>query len=193
MPGLGERREWRSAGRWSCLCMALFGLLLLNGGAAVGAESPVSKEYQIKAAFLYNFTRFIEWPPASFSDATDPIVIGVLGYAPLSAELERIVQGRRVNGRAVVVKRVEALEETRSVHLLFMSTTEEARFAAVAAAIEGSPVLTVGESSLFSQAGGIISFVLEDDKVRFVINIASAERTGLHISAQLQKLATAAR
>lgn len=193
MPAFGERREWRSAVGWSCLYVALFGLLLLNGRAAVGAELPVSKEYRIKAAFLYNFTKFIEWPAKSFSGATDPIVIGVLGPAALGAELERIVQGRRVNGRAIVVKQVDAVAEVRSTHLLFVSAPEDARFAEVASAIEGSPVLTVGESSLFARAGGAISFVLEDDKVRFEINIASAERTGLHISAQLQKLATVVR
>lgn len=192
MPGSGAHRKPRFAARWG-LRVALLGLLLLGHRVALGADPPVSKEYQVKAAFLYNFTKFIEWPPQSFSRTTDPIVIGVLGHAALGTELQRIVQGRRVNGRGIVVKQMEAVDDARSIHLLFVSASEDARLAGLASAIARSPVLSVGESPSFATSGGAIIFVLDDDKVRFEINIASIERAGLHVSAQLQKLATAVR
>lgn len=189
MPAFDDRREWRFAGRWLCLYAALFGLLFLGGGAAVGADSPVSKEYQIKAAFLYNFTKFIEWPGRCFSNTSDAIVIGVLGPAEFGAELEKIVKDRKVNGRGIIVKSVGATEEVGAVHVLFVSAADGARFEEFWPLIESRPILAIGESPLFTQTGGTINFVLEQDKVNFEINMDSAERAGLRVSAHLQKLA----
>lgn len=170
--------------------LALCGVLLLTSPIALGSDAAVSREDQLKAAFLYNFTKFIEWPAQSFSAANAPIVIGVLGHTPLEAELARLTRSRNINGRAILVKRVDTADEARATHLLFVSAEENAGFAAVQAALDNSPVVVVGESQGFAATGGTINFVLEEDKVRFEINISSAERAGLKISAQLQKLAT---
>jgi hypothetical protein len=155
---------------------------------AVAMRADVSREYQIKAAFLYNFTKFVEWPANRFPGAAAPIVIGVVGGNPFEDELEKTVLDRKVNGRSIVVRVVRAAEDLRELHLVFVPAGEEQRFEEIAA---GMPVvvLTVGESSRFAVNGGMVTFVTENDKVRFAINVDQAEQAGLKISAQLQKLA----
>jgi hypothetical protein len=179
-------RSCRRAG-W----FVLGGLLCLGGHPARGADAEVSKEYQVKAAFLYNFTKFVEWPAASFADETSPIVIGVLGQNPFGHELEKIVQGRTVNRRTISVIFIPTAAEmpARHVHLLFVPAGEETRLPATV--WRDAAVVAVGESARFIALGGTIVFTREADKIHFVINLESAERAGLKISAQLLKLATA--
>jgi hypothetical protein len=165
----------------------LLGLLFVGAGAAASEPVPVSKEYQIKAAFLYNFTKFVEWPPARFPDGSSPLVIGVLGRNPFGAELEKIVQGRTVNGRAILVKLITTADEVPAVHLLFVPAGEETRLPA--AAWQNVAVIAVGESDTFAALGGTITFTHVGDKVRFSVALESAERAGLKISSQLLKLA----
>jgi hypothetical protein len=173
---------------------ALFlGALLWHNQPVAAAEPAVPKEYQIKAAFLYNFTKFVEWPAEKFQDATSPVVIGVFGKNPFGSELELAVKGRKVNGRDIVVKQIETPAEAKTVHVLFAGADESPRYAQLEDALKEGSVLGVGESEAFVRSGGTILFVLEGDKVRFEININSAERAGLKISAQLQKLAKAIR
>lgn len=117
------------------------------------------------------------------------MVVGVLGAPRCAAALEQLVRGRKVNGRALVVRRIERDEDVRSVQLLFVGAGAEARFARLLASLAGAPVLTVGESAAFAESGGAINFVLEDSKVRFEINAPAAERVGVRISAQMLKLA----
>lgn len=174
--------------RWPAL-LSLLAVLSTVAQPAFSGDLSASREYQLKAAFLYNFTKFIEWPPQSFSGASAPIVIGVLGDSPFGAQLVQVVKDRNVNGRSIVVRRVETAAEARSAHLLFVGADEDGRFVELEPAIRGSPIVTIGESPSFAQTGGTINFVLEDDKVRFEINMDSAEHAGLRISAQLQKLA----
>ncbi len=164
---------------------------LSNAGAADTAA--ITREYEIKAAFLYNFTKFIEWPQQSFPDANAPIVIGVLGDSPGQPALLQFVKDRRINGRAIVVRRVESAQEASATQLLFVATGQEARFEQLQAAISAIPVVTVGESQAFVSDGGAINFVLEGDKVRFEVNTTSADHAGVKISAQLLKLATTVR
>lgn len=168
-------------------------LLLLGLQAAVAADVPLSREYQIKAAFLYNIPKFVEWPAESFADASAPIVIGILGQSPLSDELKLAVKGRTINGRSVVVKKIETVEEAKASHLLFVGDETNQRFWQWRDAMADSAVLTVGESSAFFAAGGSIRFVPVGDKLSFEINMYSAERAHLKIRSQLQKLATAVR
>ena len=148
----------------------------------------VLKEYHIKAAYLYNFTKFVEWPTARFPNETSPIVIGVFGRNPFGDELEKIAEGRTVNRRAILVKLIHTADEMRTVHLLFVPASEETRLPA--AAWQDDAILTVGESEGFAALGGTITFTREADKVRFTIDIMSTGSTGLKISAQLLKLAT---
>ncbi len=168
------------------LCASLFG-----GAAAADAQDALISETQIKAAFIYNFTKFIEWPKAAFPAKGNPIVIGILGETPLTAELGVIVAGRQVNGRPIAVTSVRTAEDLASVQVLFVSASEDAAFGEFAPALAGNALLTVGESPGFAAANGAIVFVRLNGKLRFEINLSAAERAGLKISGELQKLAAA--
>lgn len=173
-------------GRWA------LGWLMLISGTAFCAE-PASKEQQLKAALLFNFTKFVEWSPASFPAPDSPIVIGVLGSNPFADEMENAVRNRNVNGRKISVKRLQGVAGAKGVHLLFVSAGEDARLGELGGALRGANVLTVGESDAFTKSGGIITFVIVGGKVRFDINSTAAERASVKISAQLQKLARSVR
>ncbi|MFA6289772.1 MAG: YfiR family protein [Opitutaceae bacterium] len=171
------------------LLLAFFALLCLAGHAAIGATPAVSKEYQVKAAFLYNFTKFVEWPASRFPDDTSPIVIAVLGRNPFGDELAAIIRTRKVNGRELVVKIIASADEAATAHLLFVGADEETLLVGKMEPLQKAGVLTVGESPRFIASGGIINFTLETDKVRFQINPLAGQQAGLKISAQLLKLA----
>lgn len=170
---------------------ALLALLLLAGGDTLHANA-VSKEYHLKAAFLFNFLRFVEWPPERFAEDASPIVIGILGPNPFDAELEELVRGRQVNGRRIHVRAV-SVDEARSAHLIFVPAGEEGRFADALKTLRETAVVTVGESDRFAAQDGMIRFVRVADNLRFAINQAAAEAAGLRISSQLLKLATEVR
>jgi hypothetical protein len=180
----GERaRPWRwCVAVW--LCVAVF-----SRAAAADSEDALVSETQIKAAFIYNFTKFIEWPEESFPGKGKPIVIGILGETPLTAELGVIVTDRKVNGRPIVVKSVRTAEDLAPLQVLFVSAADDAAFGELAPAIAGNALLTVGESPGFAAANGAIVFVRLDGKLRFEINLPAAEQAGLKISGELQKLA----
>lgn len=151
----------------------------------LAAEEAVSKEYQLKAAFLFNFAKYVEWPARSFENGDSPIVIGVLRKNPFGGELEKAVYGRKINGRRIVVVLVASAVAARKMHLLFVGGGQDATLDE----LKGGAVLTVGESETFAKRGGMITFIQIDDSLRFAINRDSAQQTGLKISSQLQKLA----
>jgi len=167
----------------------LWGTLLLLAMATALAGPADPKDYEVKAAFLYNFTKFVEWPPHTFKNQEEPVVVGVLGAPQCATALEQLVKDRKVNGRAIVVRRIDTAEDAKSAQLLFVGSSEEEHFARLLPSLAGAPVLTVGESQAFKELGGAINFVVDDSKVRFEINALAAERVGVKISAQLLKLA----
>jgi hypothetical protein len=168
--------------------MALLGCLA-GGPWAEGADGPVAKEYELKAAFIYNFTKFVEWPSNTFSSATAPLVLGVVGKGPCAVELEKIVKDRRINGRDLIVKTVDSPAASGGVHILFVPVTEDSRLEEWRGALETPGTLSIGESEPFARQGGVITFFIETDKVRFDINLEAAEKVGVKVSAQLLKLA----
>jgi hypothetical protein len=163
--------------------VALAALLAL----ATTAWAQTSKEYQIKAAFLYNFTKFVEWPETSFTDSGS-IIVGAYCNDAFDAELAAIVKGRSVNGHGLAVRRLESADDARWVHVAFVCASQAGLLDSVRTSIGDSPVLLVADSGLQAE-GAAIRFVLVDDKVRFEIDAHAAERAGIKISAQLQKLA----
>lgn len=177
--------------RW--LILMWLGLLAFGAHTVFGADNTISKEYQLKAAFLYNFSKFVQWPPERFPDEKSPIVIAVLGDNPFGAELENAVRGRLVNGRPIVVKIIDSLEQAGAAQVLFVEAKEERRLGDSLALLHRASVLTVGETRQFAAMGGIITFTLAEDKVRFEINQLAGEQAGLRINAQLLKLATPVR
>ena len=155
-----------------------------------GPEEAAFKEDQVKAAFIFNFVKFVEWPSEAFGDPQAPIQIGVAGKTSVLEALQAAVKGREIGGREIVVKRVETPESASQVHLLFLGADTDTSLSKWLAQAAKAGVLTVGESESFRDSDGMIAFVLQGDRLRFEINVGEAERARLRISAQLQKLAT---
>jgi hypothetical protein len=164
-------------------------LLALCSGACFGGAATDSREYQIKAAFLYNFTRFTDWPAQSFSDAGSPIRVGTYCGGAFSAMLERLVAGRTVNGRSIVVTELADAAGARVMHAVFVCSGSDIPLPDIADAVKASPVLTVSETPRAAAGNACIEFSVDGGKVRFEVDMAASERAGLKISAQLQKLA----
>jgi hypothetical protein len=155
---------------------------------AAGLQAQVN-EYQVKAFFLYNFARYVEWPSQSFKAANDPIVICILGQNPFGNALEQATTGKAIEGRPFVIREVENVQPPFNCHILFVNSSERKRFRTIAATLKGSEILTVGETPGFTADGGVINFKLEDGKVRFEINVDAAGQERLHISSKLLSLA----
>jgi hypothetical protein len=157
------------------------------------AQSPASLEYQVKAAYLLNFTKFVEWPATAFSAPDTPITICVLGEDPFGPALDRIVEGESVNGRAVRARRSVPEANPQGCHVVFISRSERTAIAQIVSDLRGSRVLTVSEVPGFAGAGGMIDFIIEEGKVRFYINAAAAQAAGLTLSSRLLRVASAIR
>lgn len=162
-------------------------LALVLGLLSSVASAQQSLEYQVKAAFLLNFTKFIEWPPEAFAAADSPIAICILGEDPFGAAIERLVLGEVVNGRNVAVRTLRSPPPPRSCQVVFFSSSEK-EVAKTLRAL-GPAVLSVGEGDEFLRNGGMIAFVIEERRVRFNIDQAAAERAGLTLSARLLNVA----
>jgi len=161
-------------------------VLLLSGARA---QSPTAGEYQLKAAFLFNFAKFVEWPPSSFSDASAPLRICVLGQDPFGEELRNITKDKTVNGHKLEVSQVLDLQVARTCHILFIASSETARLKQILESLRGADALTVGDTKGFVEQGGMINFVLENNRVQFEVNRKAAEQCGLKISSKLLSVA----
>jgi hypothetical protein len=148
-------------------------------------------EYQVKARFLCNFARYVEWPSESFRAANDPIVICTLGHDSFGGALDQAVNGNQVEGRRFLVRPVSGIPPDLHCHILFVPSSERKRFRSMAGSLEDSAILTVGEIQGFPDDGGVINFRLEDSRVRFEINLEAAGRAHLRISSRLLSLAQA--
>ena len=146
-------------------------------------------EYEIKAAFLYNFAKFIEWPEEQFSEHDGAFIIGIYGKDPFGPIIERTVKGKTINGRKVVIKRFKVLRKTKFCHIIFISRSKEKYLKKFLAITKRWSCLTVGDTNLFAKKGCIVGFTLENKKVRFSINIKAAKETGIKISSNLLKIA----
>ena len=146
-------------------------------------------EYQVKAAFLFNFAKFVGWPAHKFSQPDSPLIIGLIGSDPFGGLLEEQVQDQRINDRTVMVRHVESMPELRKCHIIFICRSEVSRLGAILSEVRSDNVLTVGESDNFLGRGGMINFVMVGNAVHFQINDAAARRAGLKISSKLQPLA----
>jgi len=162
------------------------------GFAAGFAQMPYpleSTEYDLKAAFLYNFTKFIQWPPKALPDTTRSIVIGILGDDPIGSALERTVLGKTVEGRGLTVRRFSSGEKPEHCHILFISASEKNRLSRILNGLADAGVLTVGDTERFAVSGGMINLVVVENRIQLEINTEAAERAGLRLSSRLLKLA----
>lgn len=148
-----------------------------------------SPEYQVKAAFLLNFVKFVEWPGTAFTDDKSPLVLGVVGEDPFGPALDAL-EGQIVRNRTVQIKRFSSTEGIRKCHLLYISTSDEGRVRDIVSALGNAPVLTVSDGAeRFAQQGVSINFILSDNKIRFEVNLTVAKKAGLSMGTQLLQVA----
>ncbi len=180
--------------RIQCRRVRTFALLSLLGTALVApplfSQTAAPTEYQVKAAYLLNFTRFITWPEGSFGAADEPFQITILGQDPFDSDIEEAVKGKTVGDRELRVTRISDLKDLGPCHILFICSSEKSRLSLIINQLGNRPILTVGESNRFTGAGGIIQFIEKSRKIRFKINTDAAERGNFMISSKLLKLAT---
>ena len=170
------------------------------------ADSTASREYQIKAAFLYNFIKFVDWPKEKAADPNAPVTIGIIGKDPFGSAFNP-VEDKDAKSRKVLIKRFKTFEELkkagekdkslldreigamRKCHLLFVCSSEEENLVEIINLVKDHSVLTIGEMKGFIESGGIINFIMEEQKVRFEINVTTARQAELQIRSQLLRLA----
>lgn len=170
-------------------CHSKFGRAALAlAGVTVLLAPPLARavsEYDVKAAFLLNFGKFVEWPSAA-----GDLEICVLGDDPFGSSLDDTVAGRTVGKRAVTTRRIARVDAAEGCSILFVSRSEEGAVDAILRRLSGAPVLLVADQARFAKRGGMINFVESNSKIRFEINEAAAKKAGLKISSQLLRLAT---
>lgn len=164
-------------------------IIAVLGLALIGGASEPSQEYKLKAAFIFNFARFIEWPPNSFANDDAPFVIGVAGIDPFNGALEQAVAGKKVGTRRVEVRHFETVDKIASCQILVIPTTDDESESAILRKLGKDPVLSIGESGNFCALGGCLRFFTEDNKMRFEINTDATDQAQLKISSKLLKLA----
>lgn len=155
---------------------------------SVHAQHAKPTDYQVKAAYLYNFGRFVEWPAVTAKG--DSFTVCVLGQDPFGAALDSTLAGQSIAGKSVAARRISTPQESSSCQILFLSSSEDARLPKIMESLDKAPVLTVSDIPGFSQRGGMIQFVLDGSRVRFEVNLAATQKAGLNLSSELLKVAT---
>ena len=164
---------------------AALALLLLLVATPSAAGTKVTTENDLKAAFLFHFTQFVEWPPEALPHKSTPFTIGILGEDPFGKSLDEIVANESVGGHRLVVRRYQALSQADTCHILFISPSQGKRLESTLAALAHRSILTVGDSKDFAMRSGIIGFVASGKRLRLAINLAAARAAGLRISSKL--------
>jgi len=182
-----------------CVCLGL----IVTQIAFADTSSAKYKEYEVKSAFIFNFLKFIDWPGEKTAANNNQIIIGIIGEDPFGPAAN-VFKDKSVEDHKLVVKRFESFEQIRKLsekdknesidalkrcHLLFICQSEQKQLHDIIEIVCNSSVLTVADTDGFIEAGGIINFFTEDNKIRFDINQAAAEKTGLKIRSQLLRLA----
>jgi hypothetical protein len=169
--------------------LPLTALFVANFSSPVFADAHHNQEYEVKAAFIYNFANFVEWPRDTFQGESSSLVIYVLGKDPFGNILNSI-NGKTVQGKKVVIRQAMQIEEVKECHILFVSASEKRNLAYVLKSLKARHVLTIGDQDRFCQAGGMINLVILNKRVGFEINVSAAKRAGIKISSSLLKLAS---
>jgi hypothetical protein len=170
----------------AALAVSLCALTTLVSAATAPSPQAVS-EYKVKAAFLFNFAKFVEWPERD--DDNDPVIIGIVGVDPFGENLDELVRDKTVGSRRIAIRRFAGLEQMEPCDILFISPSESSRLEDILKALDGTATLTVGEDEGFVHKGGIIRFFTQESKIRFEINVDAAEYEGLRLSSRLLQVA----
>lgn len=182
-----RRRRWKLSSAWSSVAFAwALATALLPVGAKQALAAPT--EYELKAALLYNFARFAEWPDDSFASSSDPFVIAIVGPDPFGSLLDQTVEGRKIEGRPITVERWLHAESVEHCHVLFVGFSDRAMQQHTLDALKTRAVLTVSDEREFADHGGTIGLDLEDERVRMTINMSAVRGTGIRISSKLLAL-----
>lgn len=156
---------------------------------AVAAQAQSDTQYQVKAAFLFNFPKFVEWPADAFSSADAALQICVLGQDPFGHDFEQMIEEKTLSGHRIEVTHPEGVPQARACQVLYVAASEKRQMREILEGLKGASVLTVADTEGFAQMGGIINFVLDNNRVRFEINLKAAERAHLKLSARLLTVA----
>lgn len=170
--------------------LCAFVVVLALRANAAESNGKLVREYDLKAAFLFHFTHFVEWPSEVFAGTNAPIVIGILGDDPFGPVLDKIVEGETIKNRRLVIKRSQQIEDLKNCQVLFISKSEKNRIDQILSSLDDASIFTVAEVEGFARHGGITNLFLQGNKLRFEINVEAAKRKGLKISAQLLSLGT---
>lgn len=171
---------------------AIIALALASGVLALpdsALSQRVYEEYEVKAAFIYNFMLFVDWPNETGKKPEDPYTICVLGEDPFGKFLDAIAKTKKVNTRPIKIQRIKTLEEFQSAHILFISKSEQRNLKKVLETVGGKPVLTIADFPGFADNGGVLEFLLINNRVNFRVNEKIANQAKLRLSAQLLNLA----
>lgn len=171
-------------------CAACLLLLFVWGNAQqVQAQSKPPLEYQLKAAFLFNFTRFIHWPASAYASADSPFVIGIVGNDPFGTYLDDLVNGELADGHRIIVRRYAEGADLTGCQLIFISAGDAARLKVILSAIGQQQVLTVGDADSFTSSGGMVRFFKENNRIKIEIRLNTVKTAQLDVSAKLLQLA----
>ncbi|HXM99569.1 MAG TPA: YfiR family protein [Candidatus Dormibacteraeota bacterium] len=173
------------------VCCAILTVVIAGATAfpVTARQEHTLVEYQVEAAFLYNFAKFIEWPGDTFQTEKSPIVICVFGHDSMVTILDEVVRGKTIGGREVAVRRENETSNLRGCQMVFVDEQENKRLPLILGSLAGSSVLVVGESEDFAERGGTVQFYLDDNKLRFAINVDAVQRAHLNVSSRLLALA----
>jgi len=174
---------WKAALLWAVICV--LAVAPRHGFSQTDGDG----EYRVKLAFLYNFAQFVQWPDSAFQNANSPLTLCVAGQDPFQGEIEQSLRGRAVGGHPIEIRRLRATDEPRACHMIFVPAGETRLAERILARVKGSSVLTVGETKGFADFGGIINLTLNQNKLRFEVNLDAATQTQLKISSRLLALA----
>ena len=180
----------RLASRMSLCLIGVLAFCAWPVGGPVGAQDVTAeREYRLKAAFLYNFAKFVDWPDDTFVDGSSPMVFCIIGEDPFGGSLEELVENKRVKGRTIIVYRANRLNGHRKCHVMFVTRSRRAGIGDIFNALAGSDILTVGDMDRFAHNGGMINMVRKKNKIRFEVNQSVISRTRLKMSSKLLNLA----
>ena len=198
MQGLGQfRRSGLAAASSQRRRLPLLGLALIALAAFVARTAPAARSHptqsDVEAAYLYQFGNFVQWPPPSGADRPKTFTICVLGQDPFGAALQDTLRGSKMNGLPMAARQIAHVRDAAACQILFISSSRQDQLTADLVALRGQPILTVSDIPDFASRGGMIQFVLIDNRVRFQIDLSGAQKAGLKLSSQLLKVAVAVR
>lgn len=184
LTSIASRRPAFGPAHWRSLWLCLFTLLLPPEARTQSTVAP-SREYQLKAVFLFNFALFTEWPAAAFPEAKSPLVIGVLGDDPFGGYLDGLIKDEQAHDRPLIVQRYRRAEDIEKCHVLFVASSEAVQVSSLLSALKGRSILTVSDLADFTNHGGMVRFLTETGKIRLHINLEAAKAAGLTLSSKV--------